>query len=86
MIGRINYVLDMREKLHDVIHFETGEILREEMLPADVAIFLRLSSELIFHHIEQNNPTQRTPDGGCVDDVYVTSIYDKMTEWITAEI
>ena len=28
----------MREKLHDIIHFETGEILEEERWPVDVAI------------------------------------------------
>ena len=74
----------MREKLHDIVHFETGEILREEMLPADVAIFLRLNPDLTLHHVEQNNSTRALD--GWNDDVYVTTIYDKMTEWMTAEI
>ena len=66
----------MREKLHDVIHFETAEILLEDSWPVDVAIFLKLNPGLTVHHVEQNNPTQRAPGGGKVDDVWVQGGWD----------
>ena len=61
----------MREKLHDIIHFKTGEILGEDSWPVDVAIFLKRNPTLTLHHVEQNDPTQRAPYAGKVDDVYV---------------
>ena len=69
----------MREKLHDVIHYVTGEILLEECWPVDVAIFLKRNPDLSLHHVDQNEPTQRMPDGGKVDDVWVNGGWDPNT-------
>ena len=69
----------MRDKLHDVIHFQTGEILLEERWPVDVAIFLKRNPNLSINHVEQNEPTQRMPDGGKVDDVWVNGGWDPNT-------
>jgi hypothetical protein len=69
----------MRDKLHDVIHFQTGEILLEERWPVDVAIFLKLNPHLSINHVEQNDPTPRAPSGGQVDDVWVNGGWDPNT-------
>ncbi|HIC23133.1 MAG TPA: hypothetical protein EYO84_06895 [Planctomycetes bacterium] len=46
----------MREKLHDIIHFVTGEVLHEEMFPVDVAIYLKRNAQLEFLYVEENFP------------------------------
>jgi len=69
----------MREKLHDVIHYVTGEILLEECWPVDVAIFLKRNPDLSLHHVDQNEPTQRMPDGGKVVVVWDIGGWDPNT-------
>ena len=72
----------MRDKLHDVIHFQTGEILLEERWPVDVAIFLKRNPALALHHVEQNDPTPATPHGAQVDDVWVDGSLDYSTVYV----
>jgi hypothetical protein len=65
----------MRDKLHDVIHFETGEVLLEDSWPVDVAIFLKRNPTLTVSHVKQHDQTQRSA-GLLVDDVYVDGVLD----------
>jgi hypothetical protein len=66
----------MRDKLHDVIHFGTGEVLLEDSWPVDVAIFLKRNSTLTISEVVQHDPTQRSPHGGRIDDVWVQGGWD----------
>jgi hypothetical protein len=60
----------MREKLHDIIHFETGEVLGEEMWPVDVAIYLKRNPNFTVHHVEQDDGPWH-PDDTPVDTAWV---------------
>ena len=65
----------MREKLHDIIHFETGEILEEERWPVDVAIFLKRNPDFTLHHVEQDDGPWH-PDDTPVDIAWVAGGWD----------
>ena len=65
----------MRDKLHDVIHFETGEVLLEDSWPVDVAIYLKQNPDLTLNHVEQDEGPWR-PDDIRVDTVYVDGSWD----------
>ncbi len=65
----------MREKLHDIIHFETGEILMEERWPVDVAIFLKRNPDFTLHKVEQDDGPW-SPDDIPVDIAWVAGGWD----------
>jgi hypothetical protein len=71
----------MREKLHDVIHNDTGEILLEERWPVDVAIFLKRNPGLTVNRVRQHEPCENWPSGH-VDDVWVDGVIDYNTAYV----
>ena len=74
----------MREKLHDVIHNDTGEILLEERWPVDVAIFLKRNPGLTVSRVQQHEARGRATGwpSGHVDDVWVDGVIDYRTAYV----
>ena len=71
----------MRDKLHDVIHNDTGEILLEDGWPVDVTIFLKRNPGLTVSRVQQHEPCRSWPSGH-VDDVWVDGVIDYSTAYV----
>ena len=78
----------MREKLHDVIHNDTGEVLLEERWPVDVAIFLKRNPGLTVNRVRQHEPGdwEASHDLERVDDVWVDGVIDYSTAYVSKSV